>query len=106
MIRRHHTNARMSQIVEYPVNGTVVLLAGQVSRDSTLDVAGQTKDILFRIDELLAEAGTDKSKLLGAQIWLSDIGEFNAMNSVWDAWVPEGQAPARAASSPVSPIPA
>ncbi|WP_173935249.1 RidA family protein [Chelativorans sp. Marseille-P2723] len=86
----------MSQIVEYPSNGTIVLLAGQVARDAALDVSGQTKDILARIDELLAEAGTDKTKLLGAQIWLADIGDFSAMNEVWEAWVPEGHAPVRA----------
>ena len=59
-------------------------------------MAAQTKDILERIDALLAKAGTDKTKLLSATIWLADITTFDEMNGVWDAWVPEGGAPARA----------
>jgi len=95
-IRRHHTNQRMSQIVEYPANGTVVVLAGQVAGDRTLDTAGQTKDVLARIDALLTEAGVDRTRIVSAQIWLKNIGEFAAMNAAWDAWVPQGHAPARA----------
>lgn len=91
-IERKQVSARMSQSVRY---GGVVYLAGQVA--ATADtVAGQTADILAQIDSLLAEAGTDKTRLLSGMIWLRDIGTFNEMNSVWDAWVPEGCAPARA----------
>lgn len=76
-------------------NGTVYI-AGQVSRDTTLDVAGQTTDILVQLDALLASAGIDKSRLVQATIWLSDMNSAAAMNRVWDAWVVPGQAPARA----------
>jgi enamine deaminase RidA (YjgF/YER057c/UK114 family) len=94
--RRHHTNQRMSQIVEYPANGTIVVLAGQVAEDRTADTKGQTADVLRRIDKLLADAGTDKTRIVSANIWLTDISEFAQMNEVWDAWVPQGHAPARA----------
>ena len=92
-IERLHTNQRMSQVV---IHGDTVYLAGQVASDNSADVAGQTRQILDRIDALLAEAGSDKTKVLMATIWLSDISTFNEMNAVWDAWVPEGAAPARA----------
>jgi enamine deaminase RidA (YjgF/YER057c/UK114 family) len=59
-------------------------------------VAGQTKQILTKIDGLLAEAGSDKSKLLSATVWLTDIRGFDEMNKVWDAWVSPGNTPARA----------
>lgn len=84
----------MSQAV---VHGGVVYTAGQVARNARgEDAAKQTQDILAAIDALLAEAGTDKSRVLSANIWLADIGDFAAMNKVWDAWVPEGETPARA----------
>jgi enamine deaminase RidA (YjgF/YER057c/UK114 family) len=94
-ITRLHPGARMSQAV---VHGDTVYLAGQVATDlaTAPDVAGQTRQILDRIDELLAEAGSDKSKALMATIWLSDIGTFDEMNGVWDAWVADGATPARA----------
>ena len=92
-IDRRHTGPRMSQIV---VHGDTVYLAGQVADDRSADVRGQTGQILAKIDRYLAEAGTDKSKLLSATIWLSDISTFNEMNAVWDAWVAEGNPPARA----------
>ena len=93
-IERKHVNARMSHIVS---DSGHVYLAGQVAREGSGDsVADQTRDILARIDELLAEANSDRSRLLTATIWLKDISTFDEMNSVWDAWVPEGQAPARA----------
>lgn len=91
MIERHHTGARMSQIVKH--NGTVYL-AGQVGEGAT--VAAQTRDCLARVDKLLAEAGSSREKLLQATIWLADMGDFAEMNGVWDAWVPEGHAPTRA----------
>jgi len=92
-ITRHHTNQRMSQIV---IHGDTVYLAGQVATDSNADITVQTQQVLQKIDALLAEAGSDKGKILSAQIWLTSMGHFAQMNEVWDAWVPEGHAPGRA----------
>ncbi len=93
-IERKHTNERMSQVV---IHGDTVYLAGQVAQDAAGELAGaQMKNILDRIDGLLADAGSDKSKILSATIWLSDMRDFDAINEAWDAWVPEGNAPARA----------
>ena len=93
-IERKQTNQRMSQIV---IHGDTVYLAGQVAKNAPgASVTEQTKDILATIDSLLAEAGTDKSKLLSATIWLASIGDFDEMNSVWDTWISPGNAPARA----------
>ncbi len=93
-IDRKHTGARMSQIV---IHGDTVYLAGQVASDAPGQPAGaQMSDILGRIDALLAETGSDKTKILSATIWLSDIRDFAAINEVWDAWVPQGHSPARA----------
>ena len=92
-IRRIKTGPRMSQAV---VHGNTVYLAGQVADDPSADVAGQTRQILAKIDALLAEAGSDKTRILSANIWLADISTFGEMNQVWDAWVPQGHAPARA----------
>jgi enamine deaminase RidA (YjgF/YER057c/UK114 family) len=78
------------------VHGDTVYLSGLVGNDLDADVAGQTSQILARIDELLAQAGSDKSKLLKANIWLTDIGTWSQMNEVWSAWVVEGSTPARA----------
>lgn len=86
----------MSQSIEYPLAGTMVVLSGQVSSDPTLDLPGQTRDILARIDALLADAGTDKSAITHAYIWLAHTTDFEVMNAVWDAWVSPGHAPARA----------
>ncbi len=92
-ITRNHTRARMSQIV---IHGNTIYLAGQVASDSSANISVQTEQVLDTIDQLLAEAGSDKSRLLSAQIWLANIGHFAEMNQVWDAWVPEGHAPTRA----------
>jgi enamine deaminase RidA (YjgF/YER057c/UK114 family) len=92
-IERIKVGPRMSQAIVY---GNLVYLAGQVADDSSTDVADQTRQILAKIDSLLAEAGTDKSKLISANIWLSEISTFNEMNAVWDAWVTPGSPPARA----------
>ena len=93
-IKRIKSGERMSQAV---VHGGIVSTAGQVAQNAKGEsVANQTKDILQEIDNLLSEAGTDKSKLLTATIWISDIGTFAEMNSVWDAWVSPGNAPTRA----------
>jgi enamine deaminase RidA (YjgF/YER057c/UK114 family) len=92
-IKRIEAGPRMSQAV---VHGNVVYLAGQVAGDPVPSVTEQTKQILATIDTLLKAAGTDKSKLLSAQIFLADIGGFAEMNAVWDSWVSPGNAPARA----------
>lgn len=78
------------------VHGDTVYLAGVVAADATQDVKGQTTQILSAIDRLLAQAGTEKSKLLRANIWLTDITTFGQMNEAWDAWVVPGCTPARA----------
>ena len=93
MIRRLEIGPRMSQAV---IHGNTVYLAGQVAADPSADVPGQTRQILDAIDRLLAAAGTDKTRILVANIYLSDIGTFAQMNSVWDSWVPAGHTPARA----------
>jgi enamine deaminase RidA (YjgF/YER057c/UK114 family) len=93
-IKRIEAGSRMSQAV---VHGDTVYLAGQVALNSPGKPVGeQTKEILGSIDRLLKAAGSDKSKLLSAQIWLADIASFNEMNEVWDAWLAPGNAPARA----------
>jgi len=92
-ITRSHSNSRMSQLV---VHGNTVYLAGQVASDSSANLATQTRQVLEKIDNLLAEAGSDKSLVLSAQIWLANIGHYSEMNEVWDAWIPEHHAPARA----------
>lgn len=93
-ITRFETGPRMSQAV---VHGNTVYLAGQVAQKAAgKSVTEQTTEILAIIDKLLASAGTDKSKLLQAQIYLTDIGTFAEMNKVWEGWVAPGQTPARA----------
>lgn len=92
-ITRNHTNSRMSQLV---VHGDTIYLAGQVASDSSANIATQSRQVLDKIDNLLAEAGSDKSRILSAQIWLANIGHYAAMNEVWDEWMPAGNAPARA----------
>lgn len=91
MIDRIETSARMSRIVRH--NG-VAYLCGQVGAGG--DVAEQTRDCLTRIDALLARAGSSRDRVLQAIVWLADMADFDAMNAVWDAWVPPGAAPARA----------
>jgi enamine deaminase RidA (YjgF/YER057c/UK114 family) len=93
-ITRLEGGPRMSQAV---VHGDLVYTAGQVAlRAPGESVTAQTKDILAKIDELLAAAGSERSKVLTATIWLSDIATFAEMNAVWDAWVAPGNTPARA----------
>ncbi|GAB2185757.1 RidA family protein [Roseibium sp. LAB1] len=91
MIERIETGPRMSKIVKH--NG-VAYLCGQVGDGAS--VADQTRDCLSRIDALLEKAGSSRKNILQAIVWLSDMSDFADMNSVWDAWVPEGHAPARA----------
>jgi enamine deaminase RidA (YjgF/YER057c/UK114 family) len=92
-IDRLHTGPRLSQVV---IHGDTVYTAGIVADDANTDVGGQTGQILDKIDRYLKEAGTDKTRILMATIWLSDIAHYDAMNAVWDMWVPKGHAPARA----------
>lgn len=92
-IQRFETGPRMSQAV---VHGNTVYLAGVVADDLKADTVGQTKQILDKIDRLLKTAGTDKTKILSANIWLTDMRTFADMNKMWDAWVSPGNTPARA----------
>jgi enamine deaminase RidA (YjgF/YER057c/UK114 family) len=92
-IKRLNVGKRLSEIV---VHGNTVYLAGEVPDDGTLDITGQTQQVLGKIDKLLAQVGSDKSKLLSAQIFLPDMKDFAAMNAVWEKWVVAGQTPARA----------
>ena len=93
-IERKEVGARMSQIV---IHGNTVYLAGVVAHaNKGKSVTEQTKEVLATIDKYLAQAGSDKSKLLSANIWLADMATFGEMNAVWDGWVAKGQPPARA----------
>ena len=92
-LHRFHVGDRLSEMAVY--NGTVYL-AGQVADDATQDIRGQTAQVLARVDRLLAEAGTDRARILMCQIFLADLADFDAMNSVWDDWLAPGDAPPRA----------
>jgi len=92
-IQRFHVGARLSEMA---VHGNSIYLAGQVAEDNSQDMAGQTRQVLAAIDKLLAEAGSDKSRILSTTIFVADMAEFPAMNAVWDAWVVPGQTPPRA----------
>jgi len=96
MIERIETSERMSKIVKH---GGVVYLCGQVGEGTA--VAAQTRDCLARVDVLLAKAGSSRQQMLQTVIWLADMADFADMNAVWDAWVPEGHAPARACGEAV-----
>lgn len=93
MIQRFDVGPRLSEMAVH--NGTVYL-AGQVPDDASQDIRGQTRQVLASIDALLARAGSDKSKILMAQIFLADLADFQGMNEVWDAWVAQGNTPPRA----------
>ena len=93
MIERFDVGPRLSEMAIH--NGTVYL-AGQVPDDASQDLGGQTRQVLAAIDALLARAGSDKTRILMAQIFLADLAEFDGMNAAWDAWVAEGHAPPRA----------
>ena len=92
-IDRRHKGPRMSQVV---VHGNTVYLAGIVGDDRNADIATQTRQVLAKIDRYLAEVGSSKSKLLCAEIWITDMAKFNDMNAVWDAWIDPGNPPTRA----------
>ncbi|MEO1857139.1 MAG: RidA family protein [Rubritalea sp.] len=92
-IERQETKQRMSRIVKH--NGTIYL-CGQVCADATKDISEQTQTMLDKVDALLIQAGSDREHMLSATVYVRDMKDFAAMNAVWDAWVPEGHAPARA----------
>lgn len=92
-IQRFHIGPRLSEMA---IHNNTVYLAGQVASDPTADIGGQTKQVLASVDRLLAEAGSDKSRILSTTIYVADMTEFPAMNAVWDAWVVQGNTPPRA----------
>jgi enamine deaminase RidA (YjgF/YER057c/UK114 family) len=92
-IKRISPGPRLSQAVSF---GDTVYVAGQVASDTSEDARGQTRQILAQIDALLAQGGSDKNRILWANVWLADMADYAAMNEAWEAWVPKGQAPARA----------
>ena len=93
MVQRFEVGPRMSEIA---VHNGVCYLAGQVAADGSQDIGGQTQQVLAAIDALLKQAGTDKTKILRAQIFLANIADFPGMNAVWDQWVVAGHTPPRA----------
>lgn len=93
MVQRFDVGPRLSEMAIH--NGTIYL-AGQVPEDESLDIEGQTRQVLAAIDALLARAGSDKTKLLMVQIFIADLADFEGMNRAWDVWVPEGHTPPRA----------
>ncbi|NDI85814.1 RidA family protein [Undibacterium crateris] len=92
-VQRLHVGPRLSETAIY--NG-VVYLAGQIPEDTQQDIYGQTAEVLGHVDRLLAEAGSDKSRILSCQIFLRNISMIGAMNEVWDQWVAQGSSPPRA----------
>lgn len=92
-ITRLHVGKRLSETAIH--NGTIYL-AGQIAEDTTQDIEGQTREVLAHVDRLLTEAGSDKTCILMAQIFISDMANFAGMNAVWDEWVAQGHTPPRA----------
>lgn len=92
-IQRFHVGPRLSEMTVH--NGTIYL-AGQVAEDASQDISGQTRQILAAIDKLLAEVGSDKTRILSTTIYLADMADFAGMNAAWDAWVVPGATPPRA----------
>jgi enamine deaminase RidA (YjgF/YER057c/UK114 family) len=92
-IQRLHIEKRYSEVV---IHNDTIYLAGQLADDYAGDIRQQTRETLANIDRLLAEAGSDKSRILTLTIYLKDLADYAAMNEIWDAWVAEGSAPARA----------
>lgn len=93
MITRMETQKRMSRIV---IHNNVVYLCGQVAADANASITEQTETMLAKVDALLEQAGSSREMILSATVYIRDMKDFAAMNEVWDAWVPEGNAPARA----------
>jgi enamine deaminase RidA (YjgF/YER057c/UK114 family) len=94
-LERRHVGKRLSELVIHRAAG-LCWLAGQVADDPKADITGQTQQVLTQIDDLLFEAGTEKSKIVSATIYLPDMADFAAMNAVWESWVAPAQTPARA----------
>jgi enamine deaminase RidA (YjgF/YER057c/UK114 family) len=92
-IQRFHVGKRLSEMV---IHDNTIYLAGQVADDAKADAASQVRQVLAQIDTLLAEAGSDKTKILSATIFLPSMADFPALNAGWEAWVPAGHCPARA----------
>lgn len=91
-IMRVDQNSRRSRAL---VHNGMVYTSGQIPNDLTNDIVGQTEEVLGKIDDLLKQAGTDKSRILSAQVWLRTLEDVQGMNSVWDAWVVPGKTPGR-----------
>ena len=92
-VQRLHVGARLSEVA---IHQGTVYLAGQIPDSPDKDIAGQTAEALAHVERLLREAGSDKSRILMAQIFLADLSDFDGMNAVWDAWVVPGHTPPRA----------
>ena len=92
-IKRHHPGASLSRLVEF---GNLVFVAGTTADDKSANCKGQTEQILRKIEQFLREAGSDKSKILGCNVWVSDIREKDQMDAAWQAWVDPNNKPARA----------
>ena len=93
-IKRYESNARMTRAVQF---GDLVFIGGQTSDDEAADMRTQTAQVLSKVDKYLQMVGIDSTRILSAQVWLADIAaDYDAMNEVWDEWVPEGHTPARA----------
>jgi enamine deaminase RidA (YjgF/YER057c/UK114 family) len=96
-ITRHEMGPRFSEMVVVDLGTARLLyLSGQVAEDASLDVTGQARQVLARIDELLAREGARREHIVSATIYLRTVGDYAAMNAIWDEWVPEGHSPARA----------
>lgn len=93
IIERINPGRRLSQAVRH---GDTLYIAGTVADDTTADVKGQTRQILAKIEDVLARLGADKSQLLSATVWLADMTTYDDMNLIWDAWIAPGEPPARA----------
>ena len=92
-LQRFHVGPRLSEMA---IHNDTIYLAGQVADDITLEIGGQTRQVLAAIDKLLAEAGSDKSRILSTTIYIATMADFPGMNAEWDAWVPAGNTPPRA----------
>ena len=92
-IKRLHPGASLSRLVEH---GNLVFVAGTTADDKSASCKNQTEQVLGKIDKLLAEAGTDKSRILWCNVWLNDIREKDGMDAAWQAWIPADAKPARA----------
>lgn len=92
-IKRLHVGKRLSEVA---IHNNTVYLAGQIPDDLSLDIRGQTREVLAHVDRLLGESGSDKTCILSCQIYIKDMADFPGMNEEWDAWVPQGHTPPRA----------